>query len=592
MCASLTNSHVTNRINIQKEVEKVDKLKTLLNKIKSDNPNYPVYKSFRLIYEKSGKSFGTKKEIVTKHKKHRKRRSKNLDKSIEIIEDVKPDVNLSQHAMWTEKYKPMCSDDIIGNSEAVKNLKKWLAFWRNFSKEINMRKKKREDYCSDFEFDTTDYDSRDSMKTPDNTVVVGGPCGSGKSTAIYAICYELGFNVIELNASSKRTGINYANYYLRCFDLILIFKGKRLLQELQEATQSHQVRKKKQHAQVFTKLEEEKDETDKKMCVLLIEDVDIVFEQDDGFVSALTQLVSSSKRPIVLTTTDTTSVFVQKFVSQYHYISFLPLSSQSLATWLQIVCLVEGLLVNQGDIGSLLEFNKGDVRKTLLQLQFWVQSGGQIVREDLPVKTKAEIVATKQKLSDDEQEPCLEEENKETQEIFVHSDCIRSFEIFKHHKPYRVPYYINLGLLWWNIPNILGIQNFSEARIKRFKENHFETIKHDEEATTPPHNEKLLPVEKRKLGSLSKLYDSLAFTDFSLRTVNYCLDSEPDLKNYTSMVRDSLELGESMDSYVNHKDFVHEVTHTLVNGYIEEFSNIEKCESVLNISVPEKTERR
>lgn len=328
------------------------------------------------------------------------------------------------------------------------------------------------------------------------------------------------------------------------------------------------------------------------MCVLLIEDVDIVFEQDDGFVSALGQLVSSSKRPVVLTTTDINSVFVQKFISQYQYISFLPLSSQSLATWLQIVCLVEGLLVSQGDIGSLLEFNKGDVRKTLLQLQYWVHSGGQTIREDPPVKTKTRAVTIDEKLFDDEQGPCSEEENKETQEIFEHSDCVRSFEIFNDHKSYRVPYYINLGLLWWNIPNILGIPSFSEDRIKRFRENHFETVKLGEGKTIPSQSKKLLPIEKQKLDSLSKLHDSLAFTDVSFRNINYCADLEPDVKNYSSMVKDSLELSETMDSYDGHKDFVHEMTHSLVNGYVEEFNNIEKSECTLNIAVPEKAERR
>lgn len=49
-----------------------------------------------------------------------------------------------------------------------------------------------------------------------------------------------------------------------------------------------------------------------------------------------------------------------------------------LAVWLQIVCLVEGLLVDKDHLGNLLEYNQGDIRRTLLQVQFWCQSGGQI----------------------------------------------------------------------------------------------------------------------------------------------------------------------------------------------------------------------
>lgn len=28
--------------------------------------------------------------------------------------------------MWTEKYKPMCEEEVLGNSELIKRLKKWL----------------------------------------------------------------------------------------------------------------------------------------------------------------------------------------------------------------------------------------------------------------------------------------------------------------------------------------------------------------------------------------------------------------------------------------------------------------------------------
>ncbi|KAJ8922997.1 hypothetical protein NQ315_001545, partial [Exocentrus adspersus] len=550
-CTNLTNSRLGNSLSICREVEKVDKLKTLLNKIKSDNPNYPVYKSFRSIYEKSGRAKG------------RKRASKAPD-------EINPETNQS---MWTDKYKPGCSEDIIGNAESVRSLKK------NFSEEINAKRKRRE-YCSDSEFESTDCDSRDSTKLPGNTVVVAGPPGSGKSTAVYAICDELGFNVIELNASSKRT-------------------GKRLLQELQEATQSHQVRKKKQAMKNFLTSKDSKaskgskEKLDRKMCVLLVEDVDVVFEQDDGFVSALNQLVSTSKRPVVVTTSDTSSVLVQKFIDQYESIYFMPLSSQSLATWLQILCLVEGLYVDQSDVGSLLEFNKGDARKTLLQLQFWVQSGGQLVPDNLTQVKIKPVVDAEEEVLDDEQEPCLEDDHVKEEKVFVHSGCIKSFEVFKHHKSYRVPFYLNLGLLWWNLPNVLGIRSFSEERLEKFKDNYFEKViaetMHKESV-----NKKPSLFEKQKLECLSALFDSLAFTDVSLRTVKHYDGLEPGVKYYSSGIKDSLELEETVDDYDGHKELVQELTHSLVNDYIDKFNYIESKpnQSVLNIAVPDKAERR
>ncbi|KAG5885924.1 hypothetical protein JTB14_010953 [Gonioctena quinquepunctata] len=571
-CKGITKGYLPEKLNIKTELEKIDKLKVLLNKIKADNPNYPVYKSFRSIYEKSGKIPEGKSKKKQSPKKGRKSKKKKLKGNCEIVDVpiLLSESNIAEHSMWTDKYKPNCSDDIIGNFEAVRNLKKWLDTWMKYSQEINSRSRKRTG-SSGSDFETTDCDSRDSTTLPGNTVVLGGPCGSGKSTAVYAICNELGFNVIELNASSKRT-------------------GKRLLQELQEATQSHQVRK--TNSQFFEKNRNKKaEDTDgeiKKMCVLLIEDIDVVFEQDDGFISALTQVVSTSKRPIILTTTDYDSVFMQKFLNQYEYIPFLSLSSHSLATWLQIVCLVEGVFVLQDDIGSLLEFNKGDVRKTLLQLQFWVLSGGQIFQNDLPVKAEDKRSSCDEKLVDDEEpNDSLVETCTENDETIIHQHCFGSFEIFSIHEPFAIPYYLNLGMLWWNIPNIIDLPNVSRQRVQKFRKE-----PQAEKINITMKKCKLSHVDKLKLNSAVKLYDALLFTDIMFRKVDYLDGFEPIVKNVNSRISNSLELGEDFILFSGDIDFVHEVTHSLVNGHIREYNRIDEGQSKLDMAVPNRTERR
>lgn len=143
----------------------------------------------------------------------------------------------------------------------------------------------------------------------------------------------------------------------------------------------------------FTQTSSEPKNKNKKMCILLLEDIDLIFDQDEGFLSSLSQLIVTSKRPIILTTTDKTPSHVQKFISQYECTIFQPLSMHCLAVWLQIVCLVEGLLVDKDHLGNLLEYNKGDIRRTLLQVQFWCQSGGQIEpKRELPVLVDASEV--------------------------------------------------------------------------------------------------------------------------------------------------------------------------------------------------------
>lgn len=180
-------------------------IRPVLNEIKSQNPDYPVYKSFRLLNQKSGKKLlQDKQEDAIKTKKRRGRPKKNPLSNVKTIEVQNEETDPVDYGMWTEKYKPKSSEDIIGNAKAIKTLKMWLESWKTFSQEIISNKTRRNSSSSEFE--TTDCDSRDSSRLPDNTIILGGPSGSGKSAAVYAICNELGFNVIELNASSKRTG--------------------------------------------------------------------------------------------------------------------------------------------------------------------------------------------------------------------------------------------------------------------------------------------------------------------------------------------------------------------------------------------------
>lgn len=54
-----------------------------------------------------------------------------------------------------------------------------------------------------------------------------GPNGVGKTASVYALAHEMGFKVLEVNASSTRN-------------------GRQVLANLREATQSHDVRNSKQ----------------------------------------------------------------------------------------------------------------------------------------------------------------------------------------------------------------------------------------------------------------------------------------------------------------------------------------------------------
>ena len=75
---------------------------------------------------------------------------------------------------YTEKYRPNKLCDVIGNQQHIKYLVEWAEAWEN---EIPNKK----------------------------AIILHGDAGIGKTTAAHALANEMGWQVIELNASDQRT---------------------------------------------------------------------------------------------------------------------------------------------------------------------------------------------------------------------------------------------------------------------------------------------------------------------------------------------------------------------------------------------------
>jgi replication factor C large subunit len=75
---------------------------------------------------------------------------------------------------WTEKYRPRRLDDLVGNKKALQSLLSWARSW-------------------------------DAGKTPKKrAVILAGKPGCGKTSAAHALASDMGWGVIELNASDTR----------------------------------------------------------------------------------------------------------------------------------------------------------------------------------------------------------------------------------------------------------------------------------------------------------------------------------------------------------------------------------------------------
>lgn len=284
----------------------------------------PVTKNFDLVLseiqkycldvQKIWKTVSTIKRETEKKPLQRtrgNRKTKTLERKSPLAESV--DASQPHDCTWTCKYKPMSVQEMIGNEEAAAKLKDWLSRWR-----MSLAK---EDYSSGEEFYSSDSCSKPYDNEHNQTAVLLGPHGSGKSASVYAIAEELGYRVLEVNASSRRT-------------------GKRILKEFEEATQSHRIKKNK-HKSSFEQVAKESDAPNiSQNSLILLEDIDLIFEEDEGFISAAYQLALNTKRPIVMTCNNVCQ-YLSKMAPQQKKIYFQRVNGNRVSALLELISLAE-----------------------------------------------------------------------------------------------------------------------------------------------------------------------------------------------------------------------------------------------------------
>ncbi|OLL26594.1 Telomere length regulation protein elg1, partial [Neolecta irregularis DAH-3] len=275
---------------------------------------------------------------------------------------LKPhDCALRETQLWTNKYAPIMSSEILQANQCSLTLKTWLERLQlgvKLDRRIIAKKPKKlsnydiemdgfviddEDEIEDSEDD--DYLDKPKMKKPPKTdnkildqsnyIILAGPHGIGKTASVYACANELGFEVFEVHSGNRRC-------------------GKDLLDQVGEVAQSHLVGSGKQ-------------------SLILIEEVDVLFEEDKGFWSSVMELIEKSRRPIVLTCNDVE--LLAEELDPRTILTYTSPPTELSVDYLYTLCLNEGHLISTDAILKLFLLNGGDLRKTISQLQLWCQMG-------------------------------------------------------------------------------------------------------------------------------------------------------------------------------------------------------------------------
>lgn len=331
--------------------------KELMRQLKQDDATeFPYYRCFKQLKQKTAMSPADDDEDEAK--------AADCDNSIELIVEKVASTNGDE--LFTEKYRPMTPSEVLINTRPLTELEKFLATW----------KENRE--CTD---SSDDYasNSNSGISSTNKAIVLSGPPGCGKTMFVYALANEMNFKVLEINAGAKRS-------------------GKRVLKKLQEATQSHHVNNNQCSQGDRTKNGKWEDSEEsggtQKQSLILIEDAEIVFEEDIGFVESINQLITTTKRPVILITNQINCPHLSRFMSRNMILFKVPKMAFA-SKWLSTLSVAEQCYVTEDMCRTLYQRNNGDFRKTLLELQFFIQSSKRTF--DSSVKS---VVYTNTKLHD------------------------------------------------------------------------------------------------------------------------------------------------------------------------------------------------
>lgn len=201
---------------------------------------------------------------------------------------------------WTVKHRPRTTKEIVGNKLAIDKLSHWLESW--------------------------------SKGRPSKAAaLLHGPPGVGKTVVSEAVARERGWDLVEINASDKRSG-----------EVLSRIAGM-------ASTQST---------------------LGGKGRLILLDEVDgINLRQDQGAITALLSVVKESRFPIILTANDPWDPKIRPLREACLLIELKRLGVRDGLPLLRRILAQEGVKAEEEALRFLLEKNNGDIRSTLNDLQ-------------------------------------------------------------------------------------------------------------------------------------------------------------------------------------------------------------------------------
>lgn len=228
-----------------------------------------------------------------------------------------------------EKYRPKTMKQIIGqqgDKSCAHNLYVWLRDWD----------KNRQD--PKFKNSNSKQTHGQSFKA----ALLSGPPGVGKTTTVHVVCKELGYDLVEFNASDTR--------------------NKTLLKEQVSGLLSNTTMK-----DYFTGT---KQKTTNKH-VLLMDEVDgMAGNEDRGGLQELLGLIKNTDVPIICTCNDRFNMKMKSISMHSYDLRFHKLRVEQIRSSMKSLCFKENIKISTEDLDRLIESTNHDIRQVINHLEF------------------------------------------------------------------------------------------------------------------------------------------------------------------------------------------------------------------------------
>ncbi|KAI1642471.1 P-loop containing nucleoside triphosphate hydrolase protein [Daldinia loculata] len=239
-------------------------------------------------------------------------------------------------------------------------------------------------------------DSRDGGRFV-NAVVLSGPHGCGKTATVYAIAKELDFEVFEINAGARRNGKDVLEKVGDMTRNHLVQRHHKNDSQREEVVAEDEVdrdlksgkqgtmtaffkpnpalaQKPAKSADLSGVKEVKKSSKTQKQSLILLEEVDVLYEEDKQFWTTVISMILQSKRPFVMTCNDETLVPLQSL--NLHGIFRFSSPTKDLAVdLLLLIAANEGHALRRHAVETLYDSRGHDLRASITELNYWCQIG-------------------------------------------------------------------------------------------------------------------------------------------------------------------------------------------------------------------------